>query len=138
MAVSDLPAGTYTFEATKDGYASGNVDVEVVAAETVNGVITLTTETTTTDTTTLNTALSSAIATATSADSLDDVVDAVAEAATTILTTATSTGSSSIITELLDEIKTTNNIWVRIRNIAEIGLATVGIAKGTDWVKSKL
>jgi len=135
VTVEGLEVATYTFTAELDGYTSNTADVTVVADETVDGTIALTAETTTS---TLDSALDSAIASATSADSLDDVADAVAEAATTILTTATSTGSVSVVTKLLNEIKTTDSIWVKIRNIGEIGLATVGIAKGSNWVKSKL
>ncbi|MBP2655427.1 MAG: Carboxypeptidase regulatory-like domain, partial [Firmicutes bacterium] len=77
LTVEELPAGTYTFTATLDGYASDTVEVTVVAGETATGTIVLTAETTT-DTSSLDSTLDSAIASAASATELSDVAEAVA------------------------------------------------------------
>jgi len=138
LAVSDLPAGTYTFEATKDGYASGAVEVTVVAAETATGTITLTAETTNNEEET---------------NVSEEIKDAAEEAATaaavTALSSAISTAvdnNSGIITwatneiaRLAKEMGTTSDFYVKyVRNPIEIAALSAALAAATAGAKKAL
>ncbi|MBP2638687.1 MAG: hypothetical protein H6Q72_4594 [Firmicutes bacterium] len=125
LSVTDLPAGTYTFTATLDSYASGTVEVTVVAAETATGTITLTAETTTEGESTMST-IEDAAKTA--------AVDAAISTAASTITSVVSGNSgliSAVTTEiarLTAEIGTTKDLFVKVRNAAEVTLLSALLA----------
>ncbi|MBP2657168.1 MAG: Carboxypeptidase regulatory-like domain [Firmicutes bacterium] len=123
--VEGLEAGTYTFNATLDGYTSNSVDVIVVAGSTVTGTITLTVETTTT-----TTEGESTVSTVEDAAKEAAVTAAITSLTTTATTTTTgiSDAIAAKITELTNEIKNTDSPWVKVRNSIEIAAMSAALA----------
>jgi len=129
LTVSDLPAGTYSFAATLSGYASGSVDVTVVAAETATGTITLTAESTTTEgestVSTTTTDVSSAAETA----AITSVISSVTSGATEFLERLFTLGDTEA-DRLEAEIKTTTDFFVACRDKIEAVSIRALIAAG--------
>lgn len=134
VEITGLAAGTYTFTGSMSGYADNSVELTSSDDTTeVDGTIALTAESTTT------TEEESTVSTVEDAAKEAAVTAAISTAATTITSVVSSNSgliskATTEISRLTAEIGTTESIWVKVRDAAEVTLLSgllAGVTAGS-------